>query len=325
MSTSKERVGTDIVQALNVTKTLALAGTQVTATAADLNLVAGMAAANTNAGIKRVAKVALRPSTPAAACSPAEPRVRRVLVNRVTLDVTTKATAACTVDVGTTSVSGTTSNDGLMDGLDVGTAAGTFDNIQNPGTNVKPLQKVAAGKWVTGSRASGASASIVGFAYIEYALIYPMALLVTDLKAGSPAAASATLTKAGLDGSAASSAWLEPLAASARELGLTLASPLTVGDADLAVVTQAQVSQLVDVAELRSLENALGNLTKVSQKGVARRTGVGRTAGGAGEAIARKAAYVRDRYGVGRATIQAGTVRLEYQEPPCPWDGWACG
>jgi hypothetical protein len=165
----KERVHKAIAKTLNVVGTLKLAGAQVNATAADLNLVAGMAAANTNAGIKRVAKVALAAvDTAGGLFSWQNPEAGAVVVNRVTLDVTTKATAACSVSVGATSTSGTTSSANLIDTLDVGTAAGTFDNVQNPGTNGKPLQKVAAGKWVTGSKASGATAGVVGFAYIEY-------------------------------------------------------------------------------------------------------------------------------------------------------------
>lgn len=91
-----------------------------------------------------------------------------IIVERIIFDVTTKSTGACTVDVGTTATSATTSSDNLMDGLDVGTAAGVFDNFGDPGTNGKFKQKLAAGKWITASKASGAAAGLVGSAYIEY-------------------------------------------------------------------------------------------------------------------------------------------------------------
>jgi hypothetical protein len=42
------------------------------------------------------------------------------------------------------------------------------DNLGDAGTNGKTRQKLAAGKWVTGSVASGAAAGLVGFAYIHY-------------------------------------------------------------------------------------------------------------------------------------------------------------
>ncbi len=94
-----------------------------------------------------------------------------IIVMRVVLDVTTVATAACTLDVGTTPTSATTSSDTLLDGVDVNAAAGVFDNIENKGTNGKGRQPLAAGKWVTGSKATGATAGLVGNAYIEYVLV----------------------------------------------------------------------------------------------------------------------------------------------------------
>ncbi len=161
------------------------AGTAVTASAAELNQLTGAtitaaqltalgAAAGTvtfdrSVKIARVALAAL--DTGGGVLSWANPEAGSIIVNRVVLDVTTKATAACTIDVGTTAVSATTSSDDLIDGLDIGTAAGVFDNLGNAGTNGKTRQKLATGKWVTASMASGAAAGTVGFAYIHYNLI----------------------------------------------------------------------------------------------------------------------------------------------------------
>ena len=92
----------------------------------------------------------------------------RGLVGRVVLDVTTPSSGACTLDVGTTATSATTLSDNLIDGLSVATAAQVADNLGNAGTNGKTRQKLATGKWVTGSVASGASAGIAGYAYIHY-------------------------------------------------------------------------------------------------------------------------------------------------------------
>jgi hypothetical protein len=94
-----------------------------------------------------------------------------ILVTRVLLDVTTATTGACTVDIGTTATSATTSSDTLIDGLDVNAAAGVFDNITDKGTNGKSRQRLASGKWVTGSQASGAIAGIVGYVYIEFVVV----------------------------------------------------------------------------------------------------------------------------------------------------------
>lgn len=96
------------------------------------------------------------------------PEAGSIIITRVVLDVTTVATGACAVDVGTTASSGTTSSDNLLDGIDVHTAAGLFSAADGDATNAKAQQKLASGKWVTGSKASGASAGLVGNCYIYY-------------------------------------------------------------------------------------------------------------------------------------------------------------
>lgn len=94
-----------------------------------------------------------------------------VLIHSLTINLTTKATGACTADCGTTATSATTLSDNLIDGLDINAATGVFNNADNAGTNGKNKQVLASGKWVTGSVASGASAGIVGYALIEYSKI----------------------------------------------------------------------------------------------------------------------------------------------------------
>lgn len=101
----------------------------------------------------------------------ANPEASAIIIQRVIFDVTTKSTGACTVDVGVTAVSATTSANNLMTGLDVGAATGTFDNITDIGASGKSRQRLASGKWVTASKASGAAAGLVGFAYIFYTTV----------------------------------------------------------------------------------------------------------------------------------------------------------
>ena len=83
------------------------------------------------------------------------------------LDVTTQSTGACTADCGP-AADGVTLNDTLIDGLSVATAGvySSLDTVDN-GTNGKPVRKVGSTEFVTGSVASGASAGIVGSAYIR--------------------------------------------------------------------------------------------------------------------------------------------------------------
>lgn len=96
------------------------------------------------------------------------PEAVSIIIQCIVIDTTVVATAACTIDAGTTATSITTSSDNLIDGLDVNAAIGTFDNVTDKGTNGKSRQKLASGKWVTFSRATGASAGLVGTAYITY-------------------------------------------------------------------------------------------------------------------------------------------------------------
>lgn len=57
-----------------------------------------------------------------------------LIVTGVIVDTTTKSTGAATVDAGIDD-GGDVSSDNLLDGLDVGTAAGFFSNSDNAGTN----------------------------------------------------------------------------------------------------------------------------------------------------------------------------------------------
>jgi hypothetical protein len=90
-----------------------------------------------------------------------------IVVESVELDVTTATSGACTADVGTTPTSATTPSDNLIDGVSLA-ATGVKNNVDDKGTNGKARQRLAVGKWVTGSVASGLSAGIVGYAYIRY-------------------------------------------------------------------------------------------------------------------------------------------------------------
>lgn len=99
------------------------------------------------------------------------PEAGPILVIHLAVIVTTKATEACSLDCGTTADSATTSSDTLIDGKDVTTAAGTFTNDESAGANGKPFKRLEAGKWVTGSVASGASAGLKGAYEIYYIVL----------------------------------------------------------------------------------------------------------------------------------------------------------
>ena len=99
------------------------------------------------------------------------PEASAILVVRIVIDRTTKSTGACTADFGA-AANATTSSDNLLDGVAVGAAAAIEDNIDNQGTSGKARQRLdakgGATDYITGSKATGAAAGLVGNAYIFY-------------------------------------------------------------------------------------------------------------------------------------------------------------
>jgi hypothetical protein len=135
--------------------------------------VTGNAAVTGNvsaANLSKTVKVALAAlDTAGGVLSWANPEGAAIIITGIVLDVTTKATGACTIDVGY-AANGTTSADSIMDGLDVGTSIGTFNNVDNKGDNGlgSHSTKMSSTQFITASKASGAAAGLVGNAYITY-------------------------------------------------------------------------------------------------------------------------------------------------------------
>lgn len=83
-----------------------------------------------------------------------------IIVTGHQLDVTTQSSGACTVSIGQTATNGTTSSSNMINGQTVA-AAGIFN-----GGALSVI--VHNGDWITGSKASGASAALVGAAIFQY-------------------------------------------------------------------------------------------------------------------------------------------------------------
>lgn len=95
------------------------------------------------------------------------------IIVRAILNITTVATAACTIDVGYTAVTATTSSDTLLDGIDANAAIGVFDSMNaalDAGANAK-AQAAAAEKWVTIDEKTGDSTGLVAVLYVQYFLV----------------------------------------------------------------------------------------------------------------------------------------------------------
>ena len=144
-----------------------------------------------------------------------------------------------------------------------------------------------------------------------------MAILVADLLAVLVTRCSGALTAVGLDGTAASPVLTEAAATAARDSGLRPLSPYTLTDADLAD-GERLASQLADVGELRALESVLNQLMKPDQRISLGERRWGTLRGEIERTVARREAYVEDRYGIGRGTVVGGVVGLRINEPLWP-------
>lgn len=149
------------VQVAGANGQLYQSGTALTGTGADIN----------RGALKKVTGALAAEDTAGGVFSWANPEAGDIIVEHVALVVTTKATGACTVDVGTTATNATTSSDNLIDGQDIYSDTGTFTNAANGGVNGKAAQRLAAGKWVTASKATGASAGLKGTYEIYYRVL----------------------------------------------------------------------------------------------------------------------------------------------------------
>jgi hypothetical protein len=149
-------------------------GTQITSTAAEINAIATAGGALhpvsriIKCDVVSVSGAALQAANLTLWTAPAASIILRVL-----FDITTVATGACTIDIGYTATSATTSSDTLLDGIDANAAIALFDSgnaALDSGANAK-AQKAASGKWITADSASGDATGMVANAYIFYVLV----------------------------------------------------------------------------------------------------------------------------------------------------------
>jgi hypothetical protein len=148
-------------------------GTQITSSAAEINAIAtaGGALHPLDRAIKcdvvAISGAALQAANLTLWTAPAD-----AIIMALWLDVTTVATGACTVDIGYTATTATTTSDTLLDGVDVNAAVALFDSRNHAldsGANAK-AQKAASGKWITADSASGDATGLAANAYIFYVL-----------------------------------------------------------------------------------------------------------------------------------------------------------
>jgi hypothetical protein len=101
------------------------------------------------------------------------PEEDAIIVIRFVVDITTEATGAAVANFGSDG-DGTGTSDDLLDGVNIGAAAGVFDNIEDGGTNGQAVIRLDAlggtTDFITGTGESD-PAGLVGNAYIWYMVV----------------------------------------------------------------------------------------------------------------------------------------------------------
>lgn len=119
-------------------------------------------------GALKEALTAVTGTTAGGCLSLANPEGVDLIITDFILDITTGSTGAATVDAGI-AANGTTTSDTLIDGKSVATA-GTFNNVDDAGTNGLKAVKWASDEYLT-ITASATLAGMVGNAYIKWVIV----------------------------------------------------------------------------------------------------------------------------------------------------------
>lgn len=125
------------------------------------------------------------------------------------------------------------------------------------------------------------------------------------------------MTAAGMDGTTINGTNLslnDPIGYAIRKCGGTVALFTGVAMSDVETVSEANYDKLIDVAELRTLENIEGNLDDVDIGVGSRRESLNQLATQVAKKIDRKREQVERAYGVGLGALEAGVVSLGFQE-----------
>ena len=90
------------------------------------------------------------------------------------------------------------------------------------------------------------------------------------------------------------------------------ADPTTLTDSDVSGVADTDLSKLLDLAEMRLLENIVGNLALVDITVGPRKEALNQLVDQAEKAIARLSNRIASMYGFGVGSLNAGTVSLDF-------------
>ena len=103
-----------------------------------------------------------------------------------------------------------------------------------------------------------------------------------------------------------------PLSTALRKMDLTASSPVT--DVDLSALDDDQIDEFYDRAELRLLENILGNIDLTDIRVGERQESLGQLATQLEKAIDAKTKKLEKEYGAGVGSIETGVISLNFQQ-----------
>jgi hypothetical protein len=133
--------------------------------------------------------------------------------------------------------------------------------------------------------------------------------------------AGAYLTAASMDGTShagTNESLNDSIGYALRKIGYSVADITLITDADLAGVSE--VDQLLDLAELRTLDNILGNLALVDITLGPRKESLSQLASALEKRIARLHSYIELEYGIGMAELTGGVIELGFAEHSDEYD-----
>jgi hypothetical protein len=106
----------------------------------------------------------------------------------------------------------------------------------------------------------------------------------------------------------------DPIGWALRQMEYAVASLVNVADSDLASVTDADIDQLLDMAEYRLMENVEGNFDDVDISANGRSERLSQLMEQVTKRLERLKTKIETVYGLGLGTLDAGVIALDFIE-----------
>jgi hypothetical protein len=106
----------------------------------------------------------------------------------------------------------------------------------------------------------------------------------------------------------------DPIGYAIRKSGGTVTAITAVVDADIATIDSSDHDQLLDLAELRTLETILGNLDDVDIRVGPRDEKLSQLRTDLEKRLARLQKRIQDEYGVTAVSMETGTIALDFAD-----------